>query len=53
MCQVVVYKRLRKIIMPSTQNVVAVAYERLSFTSRSNYRLLTGKNFGVLDISGR
>ena len=49
MCQVVVYKRLRKIIMPSTQKVVAVAYERLSFTSGSNYRLLTGKNFGVLD----
>ena len=44
MCQVVAYKRLKtmKIIMPSPQKVVAVAYQRWSFTRGSN-RALTGK----------
>ena len=43
--QVVAYKRLKtmKIIMPSPQTVVALAYERWSFTRMSNYRALTGK----------
>ena len=38
-----------KIIMPSPQKVVAVAYERWSFTRCYNYRALNGKKFGVLD----
>ena len=38
--------------MPSPQKVVTVAYKRWSFTRRSNYRALTGKNL-VLWIDGR
>ena len=44
MCQVVAYK--------SHQKVVAVAYERWSFTRGSNYRNMTGKNL-VFWMSGR
>ena len=36
-------------MMPSAQKVVAVAYERWSFTRGSNYRALTGKKIGILD----
>ena len=35
--------------MPSAQKVVAVAYERWSFTRGSNYKALTGKNLVFFD----
>ena len=38
--------------MPSPQKVVAVAYDRFSFTRGSYYRALTGKNL-VFWIGGR
>ena len=41
-----------KIIMLSPQKVVAVAYERCSFTRVSNYRALTGKKLAFW-IGGR
>ena len=39
-----------KIIKPSPQKVVPIAFERWSFTRVSTNMALTGKNFVVLDI---
>ena len=38
-------KNNAKTIKPSGQKLVAVAYERLSFTRGCNHRILTGKIF--------
>ena len=49
MCQMVAYKRLKtiKIVMPSPQKVVAVAYERWSHMEVRLYILQLGRNQAV------